>query len=290
MTMRLGIFPNLEKPGVVAVLGWLIQYCRDHDLTPLLPVTCAAQFGCEGFDPQQPGTVPSMDAAFSLGGDGTFLRAARVTAPAGVPLGGVNLGRVGFLTEIELPDLEPALMAVAEGRYQVQARSMLTVRAWRKDTCVAEADALNDVVLSKGHFARMIRLAVAIDGVETAKYPADGLIFATATGSTAYSLSAGGPIVHPALDVTLLTPICPHALHTRPFLVPATSHIEVRLIPPFSDVLLAVDGETIQALDPEDRVTIDRSACSVRFLQVKAPSYYSTWQSKLRKGEDSASF
>ena len=167
---------------------------------------------------------------------------------------------------------------------------MLTVRAWRGGECVAQADALNDVVLSKGHFARMIRLAVSIDGVETAKYPADGLIFATATGSTAYSLSAGGPIVHPSLDVMLLTPICPHALHTRPFLVPASAQIEVRPIPPFSDILLAVDGETVYALEPQDRITISRSDCSVKVLQVQAPAYYSTWQSKLRKGEDSAAF
>ena len=287
--LRLGIFPNLEKPGVVAVLGWLIQYCREHGLTPLLPAACAARFGCEGFTSEQQ-DVGRLDAAFSLGGDGSFLRAARVTAPAGVPLGGVNLGRVGFLTDIELPDLEPALLAVAEGRYQVELRSMLTVCAWRADECIAKADALNDVVLSKGHFAKMIRLAVSIDGVETAKYPADGLIFATATGSTAYSLSAGGPIVHPSLDVILLTPICPHALHTRPFLVPASAQIEVRPIPPFSDMLLAVDGETIHALEPEDRITIRRSECSVKVLQVKAPTYYRTWQSKLRKGEDSVAF
>lgn len=287
---RLGIFPNLEKAGVVAVLGWLIQYCRDHELTPLLPSSCADQFGCDGFDPAQTADVKSLDAALSLGGDGTFLRAARITALAGIPLGGVNLGRVGFLTEIELPELEPTLLAIAQGRYSVAPRAMLNVQAWRGGTCIADADALNDVVLSKGHFARMIRLAVSIDGVETAKYPADGLIFATATGSTAYSLSAGGPIVHPSLDVTLLTPICPHALHTRPFLVPATAQVDVRLIPPFSDALLAVDGETIQALEPMDRITIGRSNYSVRFLQVKAPSYYSTWQSKLRKGEDSAAF
>ena len=287
--IRLGIFPNLEKPGVVAVLGWLIQYCREHGLTPLLPAACAARFQCEGFTPCRE-EVSALDAALSLGGDGAFLRAARITAPAGVPLGGVNMGRVGFLTEIELPELEPTLQAVVEGRYEIALRSMLTVRAWRGGECVAQADALNDVVLSKGHFARMIRLAVSIDGVETAKYPADGLIFATATGSTAYSLSAGGPIVHPSLDVMLLTPICPHALHTRPFLVPASAQIEVRPIPPFSDILLAVDGETVYALEPQDRITISRSDCSVKVLQVQAPAYYSTWQSKLRKGEDSAAF
>lgn len=156
----------------------------------------------------------------TLGGDGTILRAARYVTPLQVPLIGVNMGKVGFLTEACFPDLEKVLKKLADGAYTIEKRSMLQLSIWEAGKIIKKGHALNDMVLESADRSRLTRLRMRIAGQPSANFPSDGIIIASATGSTAYSLSAGGPVVHPSLSVMLITPICPHALHARPLVIP----------------------------------------------------------------------
>lgn len=229
-----------------------------------------------------------LDWLLTLGGDGTFLRGARLAGPRGIPVLGCNLGRLGFLTVVAEDDLETALRKVAEGRVEEEHRLALEVRVGRRGGAGADGEvfySVNDAVIHKSGFARMIRLRLRADEEEVGQYSADGIIVSTATGSTAYSLSAGGPILAPGLDAIVATPISPHTLAVRPVVLPAGTRVSVELLSASEDVALTVDGQVGSALARNDRVVIERSEHPVRLLHFPGHSFFSVLRRKLRWGD-----
>ncbi|HWR39407.1 MAG TPA: NAD(+)/NADH kinase [Patescibacteria group bacterium] len=226
-----------------------------------------------------------MALAITLGGDGTLLNTSRDIAPAGIPVCGVNMGQLGFLTEVELPDLSVAMDRLIAGDYEIEERLMLDTMVIRDGQTIYISPALNDVVVTKGGFSRMIRLKLFVDDELAANYPADGVIISTSTGSTGYSLSSGGPIVNPSLKVILITPICPHTLHARSMVISEEEEIKIRMQATHDDIVLTVDGQTVNNLLPDDIVLVRRSSFRARFIKFPGKSYYEVLRTKLRRGD-----
>lgn len=283
--LRVGLFPNTKKQGVDTVLGWLVKYLQEKDVQVAIPEDAAQFLGFSAYGRSRDRLAEEIDVALTLGGDGTLLNTAREMAPHGVPLCGINMGQLGFLTEIELSELTPAMDRIVRGDYHIEDRHMLDAFVEGTDGRIQTSSALNDVVVSKGGFSRMIRLKLFIDGHLTANYPADGLIVATSTGSTAYSLSAGGPIVNPNLNVILITPICPHSLNTRSMVVSDKEEVRIEMHATHDDIVLTVDGQTVYNLKTGDQVFVHRSRSRARFLKFDGKNFYDSLRSKLRRSD-----
>jgi NAD+ kinase len=284
--LTVGLFPNTKKQSVSTVLGWIVQYFKEHQIKVLMNEEAAREMGYPELAATREQMREVMTLAITLGGDGTLLSTARQIAPAGIPVCGVNMGQLGFLTEVELPQLSEALDRIIRGDYYIEERLMLDAMIVRGNSTTYLSSALNDVVVSKGGFSRMIRMKLFVDGQFTADYPADGLIVATSTGSTGYSLSAGGPIVNPNLKVIILTPICPHTLHTRSLIVSENDEIKITIQATHGDIVLTVDGQTVHQLLSEDAVLVKRSPYRARFLHFAEKSYYETLRTKLRRTDE----
>lgn len=282
--MTFGLFPNPKKESIKSVVDLIIQYLMERQVGIVLPADTAEKMGYPHLGRPRESMFHEIACGITIGGDGTLLSAARQAAVYGIPICGVNMGQLGFLTAIELPELNQALERLIGGKYYVEERLMLDAAVIRSGEILCSATALNDVVVTKGGFARMIRLNLYIDGLLTANYPADGLIMATSTGSTGYSLSAGGPIVNPSLKVIILTPICPHTLYSRSLLVSEEEEIKVTVQATHNDVFLTVDGQTMQQLRPEDTVIVRRSPYCANFIHFGHKSYYETVYTKLTAG------
>ncbi|NMO13753.1 NAD(+) kinase [Pyxidicoccus fallax] len=225
------------------------------------------------------------DLVVVLGGDGTLIHAARMLGGRGVPILGVNLGSLGFMTEIPVEELYTTLESVMAGRFQVDSRMKLTCRLIRNGRTLIEDEILNDVVINKGALARIADHETSIDGVPITTYKADGVILATPTGSTAYSLSAGGPIVHPSVDCTVLSPICSHALTQRSIVVPADRVIRITLRSETADTYLTLDGQTGHGLQGGDCIEVVRSPNRVNLVRNPRVAYFSILRQKLHWGE-----
>ena len=227
----------------------------------------------------------SVDALLTLGGDGTLLRAARLVPNRAVPILGVNLGRLGFLTCCPAGDLEEALRRLASKDYVVETRMTL-------DACVADAKgveqerwrALNDVVLHKGGFARVVSVRVDVDGESVGHFSADGVVMATPTGSTAYNLSAGGPVVYPTLETILLTPVSAHTLALRPLVLPATSLVTLHANAGPDELLVTVDGQVGRTFGHGEALIVRRSEHPVSIVRFPEQSFFSTMREKLHWG------
>jgi NAD+ kinase len=227
------------------------------------------------------------DLIVLLGGDGTLIGMANRIAEAGVdvPVLGVNFGSLGFLTEITLPELYDALEAALAGRAVIESRSMLAARTVREGATFAEHLALNDIVITKGALSRIIEISVAVGDAPVTRFRADGLIIATPTGSTAYNLAAGGPIVHPAVDALLLTPIAPHTLTHRPVVIDASSEVHVRPIMEADDeVYVTFDGQVGFPLQADDVVSIRRAEPVLRIVKSSSRGYFDVLREKLKWG------
>ena len=220
-----------------------------------------------------------------FGGDGTILRAARSAAPHGIPILGVNLGGFGFLAEVSGPELEPALHRILEGDYELDERMMLRASVEREGRAVQEFLALNDIVVTKSGYARLLKLRTLVNGEHLATHLADGWIVATPTGSTAYSLSAGGPIVHPAVDGIVLTPICPHSLNARAVVVSGEDTVAIQVEPTGPPPILTVDGQEGYPLQPGDGVQVGRSSHRARLVRLGGGGFYKRLRAKLTWGE-----
>ena len=238
-------------------------------------------------------TVPEDDAAvvaradlvIVLGGDGTMLHAARLLRGSRAPVLGVNLGSLGFTTEVAPEELFQRLDEVFAGRYRVDERMKLACRLLRAGETVLEEEVLNDVVLSKSALARIADHEMLIDGEYVTTYKADGVIISTPTGSTAYALSAGGPIVHPSMDCMVVSPICSHALTQRSLVVSADRTISVGLEAGTADVFLTIDGQVGQPMQAGDRVEVRRSTNRFPLIRNPAMSYWQVLRQKLHWGE-----
>jgi len=220
-----------------------------------------------------------------LGGDGTLLSAARLIGNSDVPILGVNLGGLGFLTAFSLNELYPVIEKILFEDYETEKRMMLTTTIIRRNEVIAKYSVLNDVVINKAAIARIIDLETSIDEYYLTSFKADGLIISTPTGSTAYSMAAGGPIVFPSLHTIILTPICPHTLTNRPILVPDSVKIRVILRSKNEDVFLTFDGQVGQSLRVDDVVEIKKSDRAVRLIKSPFKDYFEVLRTKLRWGE-----
>ena len=219
-----------------------------------------------------------------LGGDGTLLSAARASLGHDLPLFAVNLGGLGFLTAITIEELYPQLERALHGDFRVARRRMLHVELWRGEQRIASHEALNDVVLTKAEIARMIDLEVHVDNHFVCVYKADGLIVSTPTGSTAYSLSAGGPIMFPSVDATAITPICPHTLTNRPVIVPDQSEIQV-IVLYNSPTYMTIDGQVGEILESGDRIVCRRSEHCISLVRPPDMMFFDVLREKLKWGE-----
>jgi NAD+ kinase len=225
------------------------------------------------------------DFVVVLGGDGTLLSAARSVAPAGIPILGINLGSLGFLTEVRQDEIAQALAEVDSGRCETSLRSMLHCQVERQGRTAAHYDAFNDIVMNQRAVARITEFEVRVNGGFVSKYQADGLIVATPTGSTAYSLAAGGPILAPDVPGFLITPVASHALTNRPLVVQDTAHIEVRLSVTREQAYLTVDGQIGLPLEEGDVVLCRKSAMNVKLFKFPDRTFFQVLRAKLKWGE-----
>jgi NAD+ kinase len=220
-----------------------------------------------------------------FGGDGTMLSVARMVCEKEIPILGVNLGGLGFITEVQRTEIFDAMEEILSGKSGFEDRLMLTACVHRHGEKIAEYTALNDVVINKGALARIIELETFIDRMYVTSFRADGLIVSTPTGSTAYSLSAGGPILDPTMDCIILTPICPHTLTNRPIVLPADVLIEITLKTPAEDVFLTLDGQVGFSLRQNDIVVVEKSPFKTRLLIPHERNSFQVLRKKLRWGE-----
>ena len=223
------------------------------------------------------------DLVVVLGGDGTLLSVARSLADS-IPILGVNMGNLGFLTEVPRSELYPSIMKFLEGDYEVDERALLDVSLRRATGEEVSYRVLNDAVINKSALARIIELVVTVDGHRVATYRSDGLIISTPTGSTAYNLAAGGPILDPQLPVVVVTPICPHTLTLRPIVVPDSASVELRLETPHEEVYLTLDGQEGTQIECGDTIRLRRSNDVVRLVKTSDRTFYDSLRDKLRWG------
>ncbi len=218
--------------------------------------------------------LTSCDVALVLGGDGALLKAARVAAPHGIPILGVNMGHLGFLTEIEPNGIDQAIERIFRGEYQIEERMMLSTQLVRSNETVATYLGLNDAVVTRGVFARVIECEVRVNEEHVGRFSGDGVIVSTPTGSTAYSLSAGGPIVSPNVEALIMTPICPHTVGARTLVTHPNECVCVCLTSKVDDAMLTVDGQIGEALRPGDEVRVQRAAYPARLVRLNGRSFY----------------
>jgi NAD+ kinase len=229
-------------------------------------------------------TMKNCSFVVALGGDGTVLSVARAVAPWGVPVLGVNVGRLGFLAATELPVMYRTLSRVLAGQNRVENRTLISVKGIKRGKSIGPYLGLNDCVIRSGGTGRVLMLEASIQGRPLAKYIGDGLIVSTPTGSTAYNLAASGPIIHPDLDVLILAPICPHSLSQRPLVLPTFEVITIIVDRPSPDALLSIDGQVNHQLLPGDRVEIRRATEQAQLLMDADRSFYQVLQNKLKWG------
>jgi NAD+ kinase len=227
----------------------------------------------------------SVDLIVVLGGDGTMIATSRMMGDYDVPVLGINYGTLGYLAEFRVEELVPALEAVLAGDYRIDTRVRLAVDLYRGDEMLSHSRALNDVVINKSALARIIEIEARMDGHLISGFRADGLIVSTPTGSTAYNLSAGGPVVYPSMNALVITPICPFTLSDRPIVVPDDALIELRLRTPDEEVVLTLDGQVGLPISPEDRVLIRKSLTTFKIVQPKNRNYFEVLREKLRWGK-----
>ncbi len=285
MIRAAGVISKPNRELLSSVVPPLVQWLRGRNIDVLVDQ--------ETSDCVNPG-VPSVareelaaqvDLMIVLGGDGTLLSAARALGTHKVPILAVNLGGLGFLTSVTLDELYPLLEQVVAGKHLTSERMMLDAEVLRSGHAAEPQCALNDAVVNKAALARMLDFDVHVDGNHVGRYRADGLVVATPTGSTAYSLAAGGPIIDPDLDAFVITPICPHMLTNRPLVIPDTARIDLDFTAAEEPVFITLDGQIGFQLKPKDHVTITKSKNRVSLVRPPTKTYFQVLRSKLKWGE-----
>jgi len=282
---KIGIISRPRRVDVSAIVPPLVKWLEAKSLSAYYDQETATSLGNEALGKTRAELAADSDLLLVLGGDGTLLAAAREAAPRNIPILPVNLGSLGFLTSFTLQEMYPALEETLAGRLAASERAMLHAALIRDGKTLDDQLVLNEVVINKGALARMIEVKLSIDQEFVCRYRADGLIVATPTGSTAYSLSAGGPIVHPNVESIIVTPICPHTLSDRPLVVGDKCCVEMNLVGPADSVYLTLDGQKGVQMQSDDRVRIFRAQERLKLIQPKRKSYYEILRSKLKWGE-----
>jgi NAD+ kinase len=274
--------PN--KPEVGQIVPGLTRWLRDHGYSYIVDPETAAHAPDAESVPRSQMVGRDLKFVIVLGGDGTLLSAARAVARAGIPVVGVNLGALGFLTEVPQEELYPTLEAIDKQSCEIDRRSMLHCEVNRKGTIITSYEALNDVVVGKGTIARLNHCDVFIDKIFVSRYQADSLIVSSPTGSTAYSLAAGGPILMPDVQSFVITPVSAHSLTHRPLVVRDTSHIEIVVMTGDEDAYLSIDGQAGMPLFDGDRICCRKSEHSVNLLHTKG-TFFEVLSTKLKWGQ-----
>jgi len=298
---RVGIVAKRELRAASDHLERLASWLRERQIDALFDTETAALAGSGSAHPRHGSgeqaarshsrdEIPRhVDLIVVMGGDGTLLGMATRIAKAGrdIPILGVNFGSLGFLTEIRIDELYPALQSVVDGTATIDQRAMLAADAYRSRECFDSRIVLNDVVFTKAALSRIIELSVSVSTGLVTKVKADGLIVASATGSTAYNLAAGGPIVHPRVDALCITPIAPHTLTNRPIVIPGSETIEVRpnINEGADEVFVTYDGQTGYPLQKGDMVAVRKSEHCLRLVKAPARTYFEVLREKLKWGE-----
>jgi len=283
MVRTVGIICKHDKAEAYQAARELASWLDERGVLPLLDAEAASCLDLPGTSLED---MPDRsDAVVVLGGDGTLLAAARLVGSRGKPIVGVNLGTLGFITPVPLNQLYHTMETLLSGQYFVQERMALTVTVRRAGNAIEERHVLNDMVINKGALARIIEIETYVDDMYLTSFKADGLIIHTPTGSTGYSLSAGGPIVHPILRCIGITPICPHTLTNRPVIVPDTALLEVVLKSANEDVYLTLDGQVGIKLEHKDIVEAKKADHSMYFVMCPQYDYYQMLRTKLKWGE-----
>jgi len=279
---RVGIVANIDKPAARQRTLELADLLRAHQIEVLLERGTAKLLGFPDEGRTLPEIAPQADMIVVLGGDGTILRVVREIGEAETPILGVNLGNLGFLTSIRSEDLSTAVHDILHGEYELSERRTLQVTLLHEGKPVETLVALNDAVVSRGAVSRIVRLRLSIDGARLTEYVCDGMIFATATGSTAYSLSAGGPILLPTASGCILTPICPHALTNRSIIVGEQSLTRCRVASADGEAVLTVDGQVRLSMHVEDEVEVRGAKRIVKLVTPKGHEYFEVLRQKLK--------
>jgi NAD+ kinase len=278
---RVGLIGNSEKVSCASVVSRAARLVRAAGRKLYCDAATAEFAGLKATVCADAAALTrQVDLVLVFGGDGTMLRVARETAGSRTPILGINIGGLGFLTAVPSAELSQALKRVWNGEFKFESRVLIQASGSCEGEMVEET-ALNDIVISRGIASRLIELDVRVDGDPLTRYRCDGLIVSSPTGSTAYSLAAGGAVVFPTADVFALTPICPHTLSNRSLILPLTSTIEVRVISPKPATILSADGQVVSELAPGDLITIRRSRKTVRLMQLAGSSFCETLRRKL---------
>lgn len=281
MVKKVGLIVNSRKKQPVVVGEQLIKWFAAKGIEIY---SCGVEARALGLLEDEKGCSrgSDVDCVIALGGDGTFLRAARMAAFSGIPILGVNVGTLGFLTEIELNEMEESLEKLVNGQYHIEERMMLEAKILRNGKEVERFVGLNDVVLTKGPLARLQILDVFVGKEFVTTYKADGVIISSPTGSTAYSLSAGGPIIHPEVEVSIITPICPHTLQARPVVIPSHTQVKIIVAGRQLDSMLTIDGQSGFEIMEGDEIIVSKASCSTKLIRIKDYKFFKILQEKLK--------
>jgi len=285
----IGVIVKRHQPDALETLCVLTKWLSERGITFVgLPEIEREQIehntGCQIQVVEEGEMAGRVDLMLVLGGDGTMIATGRMLGDNQVPVIGVNYGGLGYLAEFPIEEMFPALEAILAGEYKVQQRLMLRVELWRGEELVSQNRVLNDVVVNKSALARIIEIEAYLNDQFVNSFRADGLIVATPTGSTAYNLSAGGPIIYPSMNAMVITPICPFTLSNRPIVVPDDSMIEIRLITEKEEVALTLDGQVGFSLQARDRILIRKSNTAFNLVQPPNRNYFEVLRNKLKWG------
>lgn len=280
---RIGIVCKTGRSEPVELVKNLLPWLKGKGADCFVDFEVAQSLGIEGYSRSQ---IPDLvEIVIVFGGDGTMLSVARLVCEKAIPILGVNLGGLGFITEVNVAELYEAMERVLMGQFEVEDRLMLAASVRRHGEEIAEYTVLNDVVINKGALARIINLETFVDKAYVTTFRADGLIVSTPTGSTAYCLSAGGPILYPTTNCIALTPICPHTLTNRPIVIPDTALVEISLKSVAEDVFLTLDGQVGFSLTRDDVVVVKKSPFKTRLVIPHEKDFFQVLRTKLGWGE-----
>ncbi|MDD6383314.1 NAD(+)/NADH kinase [Mitsuokella sp.] len=282
--LTIAVFPNVTKDNAAEILYRIVAFYKDKDVRLIMPLDESRFFDMESYGVPDIEKIPA-DLALCLGGDGTLLGVCHRYGDAAIPLCGVNIGTLGFMADIEPDELETKLQKIIDKDYHIEHRLLLAgfVHSCGKQRFIGHA--INDVVVTKGGVARMLHLGLSINSSHLIDYKADGLIVSTPTGSTAYSLSAGGPIMNPNIRALLLTPICAHTFNMRPLAIREDDVVHIEIAAVHQDIIVTLDGQESYRLLPGDEVIVQKSKVQANIVKFDDKDYYQILRTKLWRND-----
>ena len=279
---KIGVFTNESKDKQLKITKLLVSKMQKQDALVLLPKHIAESIGQKELGVEEEELFKGSEIVIALGGDGTFLSVARKVCCIGVPILGVNVGNLGFLAEVEKENLDRVIEALIVGDYKIENRMVLEAKIVTQDSQSEPYYSINDIVISRGVISRVINIEILLDDLIVDKIPADGIIISTPTGSTAYSLSAGGPLVEPEMNLMVITPICPHILHARSMVVSDKKQVSIIIEDRSqSDSMLTIDGQEGIVLGNDHRINIQKSNHLLKIIKISEKNFYDIVRDKL---------